>query len=67
MLTRRQLIERGALGGVAMVCSPYDMRTTSEGTRVSVAAAAEPFQRDLVIPPVLAPVTRDHQAPVSRS
>jgi len=63
MLTRRQLIERGALGGVAMVCSPYDIRTTSEGSRVSTAAAAaEPFQRDLVIPPVLAPVTRDHQS-----
>lgn len=57
MLTRRELVQRGAFG-VSMLCLPSELRTTSV-TSETTAAATDllPFQLPLRIPPVLKPVS----------
>jgi spore coat protein A len=54
--TRRDALERG-MASVAMLCMLPAATRTSAGMRAAAAAAAEPFQADLQIPPTLVPVS----------
>jgi spore coat protein A, manganese oxidase len=54
--TRRDALERGTFSLAALCLLPAAVKT-SAGSRASAAAAAEPFQADLQIPPTLVPVS----------
>jgi spore coat protein A, manganese oxidase len=54
--TRRDALERG-IGSFAMLCMLPAATRTSAGKRAAAAAAFEPFQTELQIPPTLVPVS----------
>jgi FtsP/CotA-like multicopper oxidase with cupredoxin domain len=54
--TRRDALERG-MASFAMLCALPAATRTSAGRRAAAAAAFEPFQADLQVPPTLVPVS----------
>jgi spore coat protein A len=55
--TRRDALERGTFSLAALCLLPAAAVKTSAGSRAAAAAAAEPFQAELQIPPTLVPVS----------
>ena len=54
--TRRDALERGTFSLAALCLLPAAVRT-SAGSRTAAAAAAEPYQAELQVPPTLVPVS----------
>jgi spore coat protein A, manganese oxidase len=55
--TRRDALERGMASFAALCLLPSAVTRTSAGQRAVAAAALEPFQADLQLPPTLVPVS----------
>ena len=55
--TRRSMLERGMASFTALCFLPVATRTTAVRSSAAAAAAAEPFQVDLQLPPTLVPVS----------
>jgi spore coat protein A len=55
--TRRGALERGMASFAALCLLPAATRTTAVRTSAAAAAAADPFQVDLQVPPTLVPVS----------